>query len=241
MNYKEIKGVKHFIYSLTEWEIKYPKSKLESWRVGQEGDWVLTDDNHVVQILKKAKYGKLDIVRCVTGTYKINGKQLMGSDIPDNIYSFSKENIYDSFKNRKNSTSKEFLFAKYIAKGEGAVESYLKAYKTENKDYAHRRANELLKSERVRNMVTEEIKAILDSEGVTPNYIIQTFKQVSDLADRDTDRLRALESLAKIAGLFETEKKSEQLTVFAGFTDEQMKAISNGKSQELKAAGSKKP
>ena len=84
-------------------------------------------------------------------------------------------------------------------------------------------------------MVSEEIKQILDGEGVTPNYIIQTFKQITDLAERDTDKLRSLESLAKIAGLFETEKKREELTVFAGFTEEQMKAIGNGSTKELKS------
>ena len=96
-----------------------------------------------------------------------------------------------------------------------------------------------MKSERVRKMVSKEIKDILDSEGVTPNYIIQVFKQVTDLAERDGDRLRALESLAKISGLFETESKSEQLTVFAGFTDEQIKAISDGQSKKLINASKK--
>ena len=239
MEYKEIKEVKHYIYSLTEWEIKYPESRLESWRVGKEGDWVLTDDDHVVQILKKANYDGLEVVRCITGTYRLSSKQLMGSDIPDNIYSFSKESLHTQFKNRTKPTNKEFLFAQYIARGESTIESYLKAFKTNNKGYAHRRANELLQSERVKKVVSEKVKEILDAEGVTPNYIIQTFKQVTDLADRDTDRLRALESLAKISGLFETEKKSEQLTVFAGFTEEQMKAISNGQSKKLKSTSKK--
>ena len=236
MDFKEIKGKKHYVYSLTEWEKKYPLSKLESWKVGLEGDWVLTDDDHVVQILKRDNYDGMEVVRCITGTYNVDRNVLMYSDIPDNIYSFSKENNHKRFLNKKKSSSKEFLFAKYIAKGEGTVESYLKAYKTNNRDYANRRANELLRSERVRNMVSEEIKQILDGEGVTPNYIIQTFKQVTDLAERDTDRLRALESLAKIAGLFETEKKREELTVFAGFTEEQMKAIGNGTTKKLKSS-----
>jgi len=233
MNFKEIKGVKHFIYSLTEWEAKYPDSKIESWRVGQEGNWVLTDDNHVVQVLKTARYGDVDIVRCITGTYDINGSKLMTSDIPENIYSFSKQSVYKSFRNRKNINSKEFLFAQYVARGIDVTKSYLKAFDTKKEHYAKKRAYELIKSERIRKMVSKEIKDILDSEGVTPNYIIQVFKQVTDLADRDGDRLRALESLAKISGLFETESKSEQLTVFAGFTDEQLKAISNGQSKKL--------
>ena len=236
MEYKEIKGVKHYIYNLTEWEIKYPESRLESWKVGLEGDWVLTDDDHVVQILKRANYGGMEVVRCIVGTYNVDRNVLMFSEIPDNIYSFSKEDNHKRFIDKKKPSTKEFLFAKYIAKGEDTVESYLKAYKTNNRDYANRRANELLRSERVRNMVSEEIKQILDGEGVTPNYIIQTFKQVVDLAERDTDKLRSLESLAKIAGLFETEKKREELTVFAGFTEEQMKAIGNGTTKKLKSS-----
>ena len=236
MDFKDIKGKRHYVYSLTEWEIKYPKSKLESWRVGLEGDWVLTDDDHVVQILKRAKYGDMEVVRCITGTYNVDRDIEMTSEIPDNIYSFSKEDNHERFLKKKKPSTKEFLFAKYIAKGEDTVESYLKAYRTNNRNYANRRANELLRSERVRHMVSEEIKEILDGEGVTPGYIIQVFKQVCDLAEKDGDRLRALENLAKIAGLFETEKKSEQLTVFAGFTEEQMKAISNGQSKKLTSA-----
>ena len=236
MNYKEIKGKKHFIYTIEEWESKYPESKLVSWRIGQEGNWVLTDDNHVVQILKRAKYNNTEIVRCITGTFNVNRDIRMGSEIPDNIYSFSKYKVAENFKNRKKATNDEFLFAQYIASGQDTVSSYLKAYKTNNKNYARKRANELLRSERVRKMVSKEIKDILESEGVSNNYMIQVFKQVADLAERDNDKLRAVENLAKIAGLYETEKKSEQLTVFAGFTDEQMKAISNGQQKPILTA-----
>ena len=236
MNYKEIKGKKHFIYTIEEWESKYPESTLVSWRIGQEGNWVLTDDNHVVQILKRAKYNNTEIVRCITGTFNVNRDIRMGSEIPDNIYSFSKYKVAENFKNRKKATNDEFLFAQYIASGQDTVSSYLKAYKTNNKDYARKRANALLRSERVRKMVSKEIKDILENEGVSNNYMIQVFKQVADLAERDNDKLRAVENLAKIAGLYETEKKSEQLTVFAGFTDEQMKAISNGQQKPILTA-----
>ena len=236
MNYKEIKGKKHFIYTIEEWESKYPESKLVSWRIGQEGNWVLTDDNHVVQILKRAKYNNTEIVRCITGTFNVNRNIRMGSAIPDNIYSFSKYKVAENFKNRKKATNDEFLFAQYIASGQDTVSSYLKAYKTNNKNYARKRANELLRSERVRKMVSKEIQDIMESEGVSKHYMIQVFKQIADLAERDNDKLRAVENLAKIAGLYETEKKSEQLTVFAGFTDEQMKAISNGQQKPILTA-----
>jgi hypothetical protein len=45
--------------------------------------------------------------------------------------------------------------------------------------------------------------------------------------------LRSLESLSKIAGLFDTDKKQEQLTVWSGFTSEQMEALNGGNKTEL--------
>jgi len=75
---------------------------------------------------------------------------------------------------------------------------------------------------------------------VSPSYIIQRYKVIADVADSDSNRLRALESLSKISGLFNTEsKKTEQLTIFKGFTEEQMEALSNGKKQELVAHAEK--
>ena len=61
------------------------------------------------------------------------------------------------------------------------------------------------------------------------------YKDIADLSDRDTDKLRSLEALSKMAGLFDTEKKQEQLTVFTGFTPEQMEAISGGEKTKLGA------
>ena len=53
---------------------------------------------------------------------------------------------------------------------------------------------------------------------LTPEWIIGKYRDIADLSDRDTDKLRSLESLSKIAGLFDTDTKQEQLTVFQGFT-----------------------
>ena len=89
-------------------------------------------------------------------------------------------------------------------------------------------------------MVKEEIKKILADEGISPEWIVGKYKDIADLSDRDTDRLRSLEALAKMAGLFDTEKKQEQLTVFTGFTPEQMEAISGGKETKLVAHKEKK-
>ena len=78
----------------------------------------------------------------------------------------------------------------------------------------------------IRDRVKEEIKKILADEGISPEWIVGKYKDIAELSDRDTDKLRSLEALAKMSGLFDTEKKQEQLTVFQGFTPEQMEALS---------------
>ena len=88
-------------------------------------------------------------------------------------------------------------------------------------------------------MVKEEIKKILQEEGVTPEWIIGIYRNIADLSDRDTDRLKAVKDLATIAGLFDTDKKQEQLTVFQGFTPQQLEALQNGKETNVLAHAEK--
>ena len=79
-------------------------------------------------------------------------------------------------------------------------------------------------------MVIEEIAKVLDEEGISHNYLIKRFKQVADSAEREGDVLRSLESLAKIAGLFDSqETEKQQLTVWQGFSPEQLKAVEDKK------------
>jgi hypothetical protein len=131
-------------------------------------------------------------------------------------------------------SSKKLLFAKYVAAGIDMEEAYSRVYpKASAKQYIKNAASKLLQQEKVLNMVKEEISVILKEEGVTPEYIIQKYKDIADISERDQDRLRSLDALAKMSGLFETEKKREELTVWAGFSPEQLEAIKGGKTEVL--------
>ena len=92
-----------------------------------------------------------------------------------------------------------------------------------------------MKKEEVKKMVKEEIKKTLQDEGITLDWILSRYKDIADLAEKDSDKLRSLESLSKIAGLFDTDTKQEQLTVWAGFSEEQMEALKDGNKAELVA------
>jgi len=248
MDIKEIKGIPHKLYDdESEFKAFNPNETIVGgWRHGDVHDWVLTDDGYVCQVLartglKHPGYKEPRImVRTVCGSFIVQQKthKMLGEyGVAQNIYAFSGnyDAIYDREKNRKLNT-REFLFARYVAAGDNIVSAYKKAYpKAKDNDYIKKKSNILLNKEEVRTMVKDEIKKILAEEGISPEWIVAKYKNIADVSDRDSDRLRSLEALAKMAGLFDTEKKQEQLTVFTGFTPEQMEAISGGEKTKLVA------
>jgi|TARA_R110002051_G_scaffold88750_2_gene156458 hypothetical protein len=237
-NFKTIKGKNHYLYSTIE-EFKTQHPNLEpgciqkKWRFGNTGDWVLTDDDYVVQVLKagyiKRPNGqKVKYIRTVCGSFLVKGKKEMCGLVAENIYTFSGTNEYKRFLSKNDTTSKEILFAQYVAKGVSPVDAYLKIYGTKNEKYAQQQSGRLLKTERMQKMIREEIQLVLNEESVSLNYIVRRFKQVADGGKRDGDVLRSLESLAKISGLYEQEQSNHQeLTVWGGFSAEQLAGVKN--------------
>ena len=252
MDFKSIKGNPHYLFDSLE-EYKAFGNDLEvkkSWRVCDEGDWVYTDDGYICQILKKSQVSHpgyktpRTMIRTVCGSFICEQKshKILGEEgVVENIYTFSGNYnaTYSRSKDRR-LNNREFLFARYVASGEDSISAYQKAYpKAVNKDYIKNKSNILLQKEEIRTMVKEEIKKILDEEGVTPEWIIGIYRNIADLSDRDTDRLKAVKDLATIAGLFDTDKKQEQLTVFQGFTPKQLEALQNGKETNVIAHAEK--
>ena len=175
------------------------------------------------------------MIRTVCGSFICEQKshRISGEDgVVENIYTFSgNSKAKISYVKDRKMNNREFLFARYVASGENALAAYKKAYPmAKNENYIKKKSNFLLQKEEIRSMVKEEIQKILNEEGVTPEWIIGKYRDIVALSDSDSNKLRSLESLTKIAGLFDTEKKQEQLTVFQGFTPEQMEAL-GGKSE----------
>ena len=251
MDFKEIKNTKHYIYDdLNEFNINLPNVPVRhNWRYGEEGEWVFTDDGYVCQILRKLDISnnngkKIICIRTLCGTFAANDKkrEMLGEDgIAENIYTFSGNNKYkENYKSRKRNT-RELLFARYVASGIGASNAYKLAFPgSRSSNYIKQRTDSLLRTETIQKMVSKEIKELLEKNDATPEYIIERYKTIADLAERDTDKLRALSDLAKMAGLFNTEdKKTEQVTIWAGFSPEQLEGVKKHGKPELIAHAEK--
>ena len=238
MDIKRIKGVDHYLYdSFKEFKALTSRDRVRSsWRVADEGEWTYTDDNHICQILKKFTVkgiGSKDsvCVRTICGTFAVNRKKkMLGADgVAKNIFTFSGETPKNLSEN------KQILFARYMASGLTPTESYRAACpKAESEKYIKLQTSKLLKTKEVQKMIKKEVVATLEKQGVTPDWIVERYKTIANLAEKDSDKLRSLESLSKISGLYETDdKKSEQLTVFAGFSPKQLEEVKNGETKLL--------
>ena len=236
---RTIKGVKHYAYeSEQEFRKAHPDTPLiTDWKQAEEGDWCVSDDGKIVQILKKGcfvdkKKRDNNYIRTVIGMFNHRGSSPFVGTIKDEIYRFTKKTGYQ-VKTGGYLTEAKKNFAKYVAHGMDPVEAYQKAFpKTTSLNHAERRSTLLLKNKTVRQAVDKEIENLMSEVGITKRYLLETTKDVIDKIDvRDNDKLRAIETLMKISGLLSTEKKVDSVALiqeFSGFSREKLQAFEQG-------------
>jgi len=202
----------------------------------------LTDDGQVCQVLHLGVLKKDDrkkettFIRTIMGSFVCSPSVVMKGDMKTNMYTFSTAGESPSVrkKNRKHTTDKEFLFGKYVAKGDDVVEAYMKAFPSKNENYAKSQAKLLLKTDRVKKLIREEIDKHLNDAEITPQYLLEEMRNIIDKGgSSDRDKITAITTLMKISGMMDTEKTTESLTLFQGFTQEQLNAIQGSQHKKL--------
>jgi hypothetical protein len=56
---------------------------------------------------------------------------------------------------------------------------------------------------------------------------------IDNRSAQDKDKIQAIKTLMQISGMMETDKRTESVTLFQGFTKEQLDAIQGGNSKKL--------
>jgi hypothetical protein len=253
MEYQKIKGKRHYIYdSVEEYHSENPgKLGVESdWRVAKEGDWVMSDDGRVVQLLKVSgikhpndrknyKWAK-GYVRTVVGSFINRPKTFMDTDFSQhkNRYTFSKtiKNPNKRVKQRENNTKNERIFSVNVASGMGPVKSYMDAFNEVSSGKAKKKALVLLKQERIMSEIEKGVLDVAKSLGIDHEYILSRLKRLADYSEDDNIILQSSKELGKIIGTSGSTIKQKELGVigmFQGFTPDQIenverKEISNG-------------
>ena len=228
---RTIKNIEHRVYAdIAEFKKQEGHNKVnKDWRKANEGDWAFTDDGQVLCILKRtiiksSQYNKdTPYVRTLLGTRYVTKDYKLEGGPPKNIYMFG-----DGKGNRKYVTHRERMFAKFIACGMEPPQAYIRAFPTNSENYAIKRSKLFLRQKRIRTLINKEIEMLLDDIGITKIYLLEAAKTIVDKTKaRDADRLRAIETLMKIAGLLSTEKKTDTIAMFQEFTGFSMEKLKN--------------
>ena len=255
--YQVIRGKRHYVFDNVDEFTEYYHSKMMSspevkgnWREGKEGDWVFSDDNRIVQLLKVAplnhpndrknyKWAK-NYVRTVVGTFVNNEKTFMDTDFEQhpNRYTFSKtiKNTNKQVKKRKKLTNNEKIFTTNVVSGMGPVKAYMDAFKATSEDKARKKALVLLKQERVMTDIEKGVLDVAKELGIDHKYILDRLKCLADNSEDDNIILQSTKELGKIIGTSVNSVKQRDVGVigmFQGFSPEQIesvkpKEISNG-------------
>ena len=245
MRFYKVSKITHTVYDPDD---VLPEGLIiqSDWRQAQIGDWIKTDDDCVIEVLRRGsmlrKMGKnrtVDYIGTCTGTFSLSKSVKMDGSRRANIYSFSGKKVDDVVQNRKNLNNYETLFVTYVSNGMNPAKAYLKAFPTNSPGYAKVKSSQLLKMERIKTAMKEELKPVLEELGIDENYVLETIKGVIDSTDKDETRLKALFKLADIMDMEDKNKTTvTQVTgaLFKGFSDdmiesaERPKEISNDKN-----------
>tara|TARA_R110002012_G_C11622642_1_gene609150 strand:+ start:286 stop:1014 length:729 start_codon:yes stop_codon:yes gene_type:complete len=238
MRYYKVNGIEHRVYDDDD-EMPLDLLVISNWRYGQVGEWVMADDGSVIQILRRGtmlrRMGKnklKEYVGTCTGTFPVTDTVKMDTSKRDDIYSFSGKKAQDRMSDKKNLTSYEQKFVALLASGIPAEDAYLQAFPTKNRKYAFEKSNTLIKTERVRTAMKEELKPVLEELGISEEYVLKTIKEVIHSTDKDETRLKALFKLADIMDL--EDKNSTKVTqvtgaLFQGFSTDEIETAQRPK------------
>tara|TARA_Y100000593_G_scaffold83824_1_gene158306 strand:- start:21414 stop:22115 length:702 start_codon:yes stop_codon:yes gene_type:complete len=218
-------GKIHSVYGIDE----TPSDILwkDDWKTAKKGDWVLSDDDSVIQVLDVKKMGKTLCIQTCTGLYSIDGT--MDTNKRKDIHTLGGNSWYDRVVNREKPTNNEILFAARVAKGEGPTEAYLAIYDTKNQDRAKKMAKILVKTERVQKLMKKDLKDVFSKLGISTETMVEVVWDVAMNGKNDSDRLKAASMIWEAGNLVEKQKITEIKGVFQGYKPEELDAFERPK------------
>tara|TARA_Y100000004_G_scaffold196479_1_gene266614 strand:- start:254 stop:1180 length:927 start_codon:yes stop_codon:yes gene_type:complete len=211
------------IYSVQE-AIENNIEYRDDWRYADKGDWVLTSDNMVIEVVSRRKTQKKDRKKPIyyirTGfgeipTYKAN---LYAKKYPDprNDKGF----MYEVERDVKPTILQKRFLDVLVETGdvdqngmwtnESIINAYQTIYSDNNPTNSLKRGNIILKKKRIKEHMSELMKDKLTAIGLDDDYVAENLKKfVEDEKITPNVRLSALNRVSTLLG--HDEKKIEQL------------------------------
>ena len=238
MRVYRVNKIEHTVFDIDE--VPEDLHYITNWREASIGDWVLSDDECVIQVLRKGtmlkpkgKVREVSYIGTCTGTFLVTDKNKMDTSRRVNIYSLGGHvERNQRLEDRENLSSREEIFVQYLASGIDPRLAYLKAFPTKDPHYAGIRAGQLVKTTRIKTAMKDELKPYMEALGLDEDYVLRNIKGIIDSAEKDDTKLKALFKLADIMDMEDKNKTQvTQLTgaVFQGFSNDTIEAAERPK------------
>ena len=237
-----VNSIRHIVYESKD-ELPEDIHVVNNWKTAEVSDWVKTDDECYIQILRKGKMqaamGRNRVryyVGTCTGTFPTSKTATMDTSRRINIYSFGgNKKSDDILLDRKELSGIESLFVLNLVKGMSPKSAYLDAFPTKNGRYAHQKSIQLVKTERVQKAMKEELKPVLKEQGVNESWYIENMKNIVELGQSESNRLKALIELGDVMDV--KDKNQTKLTqisgaVFKGFSEDLLEEVKQSNKLE---------
>ena len=231
MRHYRVNSIEHVVFDNSD-EVPGDVDYLYNWKHGHLGDWVVSDDGCIIQIIREGKMKKSKGVNrektylgTCTGTFVVSDSTKMDTSKREDIYSLGGRERNERVENKENLSSREHTFVQYLVSGMDPRKAYLKAFPTDDPHYAGLRAGQLVKTTRIKTAMKEELKPFMEELGIDEAYILKNIKSVVDSAQKDDTKLKALFKLADIMDMEDKNKTQiTQLTgaVFQGFSKDKL-------------------
>lgn len=178
----------------------------ENWREGVKGDWVLTDDGWVVEVLR----GGQDAagrrwVGTATMTTSVEARSGLDTNPRENRYSFNGKGRNPP----KHLTTDLLAFCQRIARLEDPVDAYLATvgknskggYSPQYLTYVRNRIKRLMNRADVKEQIKSNIDELMKQAGISHLWILQRYKAAAEQTENFSAAVSALNKLTDLSGL----------------------------------------
>jgi len=183
---------------------------VQNWRQAKSGDWALLDDGYIAQVMWARETtvnenGRpVQTIRFPHGTYFGRRSQRATSEDRECVYSIAGKRT-DFTDPTRSLSAKERKFVLLYVECFDVLQAFQEATDSNPRSKSYRsRGRAYFRRANVQAAIDEQLKAKLQGIGINEEWWGAQVKRVVQEADRDADRLRGLELVARALGLLDS-------------------------------------
>lgn len=205
----------------------------ENWRDGNEGDWVLTNDDWVVRVLyrmRRQQQGQENgILRIATGTFATwDGVELHTEERRDR-WTISGKSAVDIIKERDPTIRDKIFVKQFIETGDIKYAVNI-AYNGRSRNAKERLSRYILANKKVRQLIHEKVQEALDKHGISHEWVVAEYMKLFKETEDEKNKIKILRDIRDIRG---TNEKEQTHRIEGGFTGFNSKSVKAAKQEKL--------